>query len=457
MLEPGTAACCSPDLSLCHPNVVGYAYCDFGLEYSQPMLADEAKINVRSGDGGDGLVAFRREKYIPLGGPAGGDGGRGGDIILRVNPKMGTLMVFKKKVHYKAANGQRGGSSNKTGANADDVIIDVPAGTIVRDADTGMLIADMVKPGQEVVVAKGGRGGHGNTHFKSSSNKAPRVAEKGAPGEERWITLELKLIADVGLVGVPNAGKSTLLSVVSNAKPKIADYPFTTIQPNLGVVTYDDADLIFADIPGLIEGAHMGVGLGHAFLRHVQRTRLLVHLLDGAGEDPLADYNQINAELALYDADLGEKPQIVVFNKMDLPMAQERWPEIEKILRENGADPIAISAATQQNVKQLVQRAFEEMAQLPERDPETEAESELYELEDNGPVFEIVRGGEGEYIVKGERIERAAAMTYWDYEEAVNRFQRILEVLGVTQALKEAGVETGDTVFIGDYELEWTD
>lgn len=421
------------------------------------MLADEAKINVRSGDGGDGLVAFRREKYIPLGGPAGGDGGRGGDIILRVNPKMGTLMVFKKKVHYKAANGQRGGSSNKTGANADDVIIDVPAGTIVRDADTGMLIADMVKPGQEVVVAKGGRGGHGNTHFKSSSNKAPRVAEKGAPGEERWITLELKLIADVGLVGVPNAGKSTLLSVVSNAKPKIADYPFTTIQPNLGVVTYDDADLIFADIPGLIEGAHMGVGLGHAFLRHVQRTRLLVHLLDGAGEDPLADYNQINAELALYDADLGEKPQIVVFNKMDLPMAQERWPEIEKILRENGADPIAISAATQQNVKQLVQRAFEEMAQLPERDPETEAESELYELEDNGPVFEIVRGGEGEYIVKGERIERAAAMTYWDYEEAVNRFQRILEVLGVTQALKEAGVETGDTVFIGDYELEWTD
>ena len=333
----------------------------------------------------------------------------------------------------------------------------VPAVPIARVAESVMLLADLLKEGDEVVVARGGRGGHGNAHFKSASNKAPRVAEKGAPGEEQWITLELKLIADVGLVGVPNAGKSTLLSVVSNAKPKIADYPFTTIQPNLGVVTYDDADLIYADIPGLIEGAHMGVGLGHAFLRHVQRTRLLVHLIDGAGEDPIADYNQINAELALYDASLGDKPQIVVFNKMDLPMAQERWPEIEKTLRETGVEPLAISAVTQENVKQLVQRVFFEMSQLPDLEPETVEDVGLYELEDAGPIFEIKRGEDGEYIVTGQRIERAAAMTYWDYEEAVVRFQKILEILGITAALKEAGVEPGDTVFIGDYELEWTD
>ena len=251
------------------------------------MLVDEAKIFVASGKGGDGMVSFRREKYVPRGGPSGGDGGRGGDVILKADDNMNTLYAFQKRVHFKAKPGGKGGSSNKTGAAADQLIVHVPAGTLIRDAETGGLIADLVTPESEAVVAQGGRGGRGNTRFKTAANQAPRLAEKGEPGSDRWITLELKLIADVSLVGVPNAGKSTLLSVVSNAKPKIAEYPFTTLEPNLGTVIYDNKDLVFADIPGLIEGAHLGIGLGHAFLRHVQRTRLIVHLLDGVGGGPL--------------------------------------------------------------------------------------------------------------------------------------------------------------------------
>ncbi len=419
------------------------------------MLFDEAKIYVRSGDGGDGIVAFRREKYVPRGGPSGGDGGRGGDVVLRVNPKINTLISFQKRVHFKAQKGGRGGSNNKFGANASELLVDVPPGTVVRDVDTGVVLADLVKPTDRIVVARGGRGGRGNTRFKSASNQTPRVAEKGEPGMERWVTLELKLIADIGLVGVPNAGKSTLLSVVSNAKPKIADYPFTTLEPNLGVVLYGDRDLIFADIPGLIEGAHMGVGLGHSFLRHVQRTRVLIHLLDGAGENPLADYSQINSELALYDEKLGERPQIVIFNKMDLPQAQERWPEVEAALKQRGVEPVAISAVTHQGVQALIQRAFQLVAGLPE-EPVEVVETPVYELPEEDLPFEIIDEEDG-YRISGKRIERAAAMTYWDYEEAVVRFHKILETLGVTDALKEAGVQEGDTVYIGEYELEWAD
>lgn len=422
------------------------------------MAFDEAKIYVRSGDGGDGLVAFRREKYIPRGGPSGGDGGRGGDVILRVNPKISTLTYFQKKVHFKAKHGVKGGSSNKTGASADALIIEVPPGTVIRDADTNVLLGDLVNPDEEVVVAKGGRGGKGNARFTSSSNQSPRVAEKGAPGIERWLKLELKLIADIGIVGVPNAGKSTLLSVISNAKPKIANYPFTTLEPNLGMVIYDDSELVFADIPGLIEGAHMGVGLGHSFLRHVQRTRMLVHLLDGASENVLADYSQINSELALYDDNLKDRPQMVVFNKMDLPEAQERWPQIQKALEERGVESMAIAAVTKQNTRELIQKVFEIMSTLPEVDlSEMPTELPVYELEDDEKVFEIVREGDGSFRVTGARIERAASMTYWDYEEAVLRFQHILETLGVSDALTKAGVEVGDTVYIGDFELEWSD
>lgn len=421
-------------------------------------MIDETKIHVRSGDGGDGLIHFRREKYVPRGGPAGGDGGSGGDVVLVVDPKVSTLFDFQQRTHFKAQSGERGGSNNKTGASAPALEIGVPPGTLVRDADTNALLGDLVRGGDRLVVARGGRGGRGNARFKSASRQAPRVAERGEPGEERWLKLELKLIADVGLVGVPNAGKSTLLSVISNARPKIADYPFTTLEPNLGVVRYDDRDMVVADIPGLIEGAHMGVGLGHSFLRHVQRTRLLVHLLDGAGEDPLADYNQINVELALYDENLGEKPQIVVFNKMDLPQAQEHWPQVEAELRTRGVRPLAISAATQDNVQTLIQMIFQTYAELPEEAPAVVGdELPVYELPEDEAVFEISRGDDGSYHVTGKRIERAAAMTYWDYDEAIVRFQDILETLGVTQALEEAGVQVGDTVYIGDYELEWSE
>jgi len=421
------------------------------------MLVDEAKIYVRSGDGGAGVVAFRREKYVPMGGPAGGDGGKGGDVIVRVNPNHSSLLYFKRNSHFKAASGRSGGSSKKTGANAEDLYIDVPPGTIVRDVETGDLIGDLVMPGDQVIVARGGRGGRGNVRFKSSANKAPRVAEKGAPGEERWLKLEMKLIADVGIVGVPNAGKSTLLSVISNATPKIADYPFTTLEPNLGVVVYDHQDLVFADIPGLIEGAHQGVGLGHSFLRHIQRTRLLVHLLNGAAEDPLADFSQINSELALFDEQLALKPQIVVLNKIDIQDVAERWPAIQTKLAEHGVTALAISAATRQGLTPLIQKVFQIVSELPDKVTSMVVEQPKYELQDNEPIFTIYRRSDGAFVVKGARIERAAAMTYWDYEEAVLRFQKILEVLGITDALKAEGVTVGDTVFIGDYELEWTD
>lgn len=418
---------------------------------------DQAKIYVRSGNGGDGIVHFRREKYVPRGGPAGGDGGRGGDVILRVDRGLNTLAPFMRQVHFKAGHGERGGTSNRTGASAEDLIVPVPPGTVVRDADTQAVLADLVKPGDEYIAAPGGRGGRGNTHFVTSSNQAPQVAEKGEPGVEHWLILELRLIADVGIVGVPNAGKSTLLSVISNAKPKIADYPFTTLEPNLGVVVQDDRDLVFADIPGLIEGAHMGVGLGHSFLRHVQRTRLLIHLLNGLSDDPVADFNQINAELALYDEKLGERPQIVALNKMDLPDVQERWAQIEADLRARGVEPLAISAAAHTGIDALLHRVFAEYDALPAVEPTPAETMPVYELPEDELVFEIEQLDEGEYRIVSTRIERAAAMTYWDYEEAVLRFQRMLDTLGVTEALRAAGVQEGDTVHIGDVELEWSD
>jgi len=281
------------------------------------MFYDQAKVLVSSGDGGDGMISFRREKHVPLGGPSGGDGGPGGDVILAVNPKVSSLLHFQRRVHLRAQSGRHGGSSNKTGSAGDPLVVEVPPGTVVRDAGTDELLADLANEGQQVTAARGGRGGRGNARFASSTNQAPRIAERGEPGVERWLTLELKLIADVGIIGVPNAGKSTLLSVVSAARPKIADYPFTTLHPNLGVAALDDfSTLVLADIPGLIEGAHAGAGLGHDFLRHIERTRVLIHMLDGAAEDPLEDWAKINQELALYNPVLADRPQIVVLNKM---------------------------------------------------------------------------------------------------------------------------------------------
>ena len=420
------------------------------------MLVDEARIFVASGGGGAGMVSFRREKYVPRGGPSGGSGGRGGDVILRADKNMNTLYAFRKSGRFQAKPGGRGGSANKSGADAAATTVSVPAGTLVRDADTGALLADLVSDGAEVVVARGGRGGKGNAHFKSSANQAPRLAEKGEPGQERWLTLELKLIADVAIVGLPNAGKSTLLSVLSNAKPRIADYPFTTLQPNLGTVIFDNRDLVFADVPGLIEGAHLGLGLGHTFLRHAQRSRLLLHLLDGAAADPVADYNQIRAELALFDEDLANKPEIVAINKLDLPETREYADLLHEQLSQRGAiDPLAISALTRENVAALIQRVFYAVAELPDAEPSADSAPEVYEL-DADVAFKITKDNAG-YTVSGAGIERAAAMTYWDYDEALTRFQRTLESLGIARALKDAGVQNGDSVFIGGQELEWSD
>ncbi|MEK6221323.1 MAG: GTPase ObgE, partial [Chloroflexota bacterium] len=346
-----------------------------------------------------------------------------------------------------------GGRRNQTGASAPDLEIPVPAGTVIYDDATNNVIGDLVSHGQRLIVAIGGRAGRGNARFANSRNKAPRIAEKGEPGKERKIRLELKLIADVGIVGVPNAGKSTFLSSVTNAKPKIAAYPFTTLQPNLGVAKLDEyTDLVLADIPGLIEGAHMGVGLGHDFLRHVQRTRVLIHVLDGMGEDPLADYAQINSELALFDQDLGNKPQIVAVNKSDLPDVMDRWPELEKQLISRGVIPMLISAVAHTNVRELLYKASQLLAEAPE--PPEVAEIPVYRPETDPNEFSIREEEEGLRVV-GESIERAAAMTYWEYDQSVRRFQNIMEAIGIDVALKEAGVGVGDSVLIGDHELEW--
>ncbi len=301
------------------------------------MLIDEAEIYVKSGKGGDGSVHFHREKYMPRGGPDGGDGGRGGDVIFRVSKHINTLAAFRHRSKYIANDGGRGGPNNMSGKSAEKLIVLVPAGTIIMDTTSGNLVADLTEDGQEMTVCKGGRGGRGNQHFATSRNQAPRTGEKGEPGEDLSLKLELKLIADVGIIGVPNAGKSSLLAAVTNAKPKIGDYPFTTLEPNLGVAELDDeTSLILADIPGLIEGAHQGAGLGDAFLKHIQRTRVLIHLLDGLSVDPLADFTQINSEMALFDPNLSRKPQLVVVNKIDLPEVQDRWKMVSKELKETG-------------------------------------------------------------------------------------------------------------------------
>lgn len=425
------------------------------------QFLDEARIFVKSGAGGPGMVSFRREKYVPHGGPNGGDGGKGGDVVFVANPKINTLRAFGRQVHFRANDGERGGSSNKTGANADDLEIEVPLGTIVRN-DNGQILADLNRADQRFVVAKGGRGGRGNSRFKSSTHQAPRIAEKGEPGVEFWVQLELKLVADVGIVGVPNAGKSTLLSVISNAKPRIANYPFTTLVPNLGLVRVGYEDMVVADIPGLVEGAHQGIGLGHDFLRHVQRTRVLIHLLDGSAENPLADFHQINTELVLFDERLRERPTLVVINKIDMPEAREAATQIKAEIEEFDYDVMSISAATQENVQTMIQRVFEMLRTVAEEAPYTfeaevlEAEMPVFGMEDDENAFTVERLHTGEFQVRGQRIERAAAMTYWDYDDALNRFQRILEATGISDALEKAGVSSGDTVFIGDVELEWS-
>ncbi|TEB07305.1 GTPase ObgE [Pelotomaculum schinkii] len=422
------------------------------------MFFDKARIFVKGGDGGNGCVAMRREKYVPEGGPWGGDGGRGGDIVFQADEGLRTLVDFRYKRHYKAQRGKHGEGKNRYGLSADDLVVRLPVGTVIRDDDTGELIADLVRNGQQVVVARGGRGGRGNAHFATPNNKAPKLAEKGEPGEERWLSLELKLLADVGLVGFPNAGKSTLISQVSAAKPKIANYPFTTVTPNLGVVRVDDGrSFVMADIPGLIKGAHAGAGLGHEFLRHVERTRLLIHVLDTAGSegrDPVEDFKVTNRELILYNPVIGSRPQVIVANKMDLPEAAENLTRLKEAYG-NDYEIFPISAATGSGLGPLIYKVAALLEDLPGITPPEEetAEHVVHRAE---PRFSISRE-EGIFLVGGKEIKRHVAMTDLENDEAVERLQWIFKRMGIDDALKEAGIKEGDTVKIGDFEFEYVE
>jgi GTP-binding protein len=420
------------------------------------MFFDQAKILVKSGDGGDGMIGFRREKFVPHGGPDGGDGGRGGDIIFVVNRHANSLVRFHRKTHYHAQDGKHGGRKRQTGATGESMRLEVPAGTLIKDAKTGDLLADLILPGQEAIILKGGRGGRGNARFASSINQAPRLAERGEPGQELSLFLELKLIADIGIVGLPNAGKSTLLSAVSAARPKIANYPFTTLQPNLGVVQLEEfATIVLADIPGLIEGASSGAGLGHDFLRHIERTRVLIHLLDGSAEDPLENWAMINQELALYDVQLEEKPQLVVLNKMDLPDAIAWEPLVEERILDAGIAFCSISAVTGKGVQSMLFQAKSLLDDLPEEDTVSDSLIVIRpEPDEDG--FTIERAIDG-WRIHGKSIERIAAMTYWEFDATTRRFQQILEKMGISEALVTAGVSEGDTVYIGDETLEWSE
>ena len=432
------------------------------------MFYDHTKIFVKAGDGGNGSIHFRREKFVPFGGPDGGDGGRGGSIYMEATSNLNTLIDYRYRQHFKASSGGAGASQKRHGAKGEDVVLPVPRGTVIRDAESNELIADLVDESQRVMVARGGRGGLGNVHFATATHQAPREAQKGEPGEERWLLLELRLIADVGLVGYPNAGKSTLLSVVTAAQPKIADYPFTTLPPNLGVVSVgqpgsgDEFSFVLADIPGLIEGAAQGVGLGHEFLRHIQRTRLLIHMLDGASleSDLWQNFEAINQELREYDEHLATRPQIVVLNKMDLPEAQERWPALKAKAEAAGYPAFAISAVTHQGTDELMQYTARRLMEIQQEEAERVAAEVITGKE--GPVlrpqpedaFSITRE-KGVYIVRGKRVERTVSMTNLESEESMDRLQVTLARMGVTRALEEAGVKVGDKVRIGKVELYW--
>ena len=420
------------------------------------MFIDQIDIYVRSGKGGDGAMHFRREKYVPRGGPDGGDGGRGGDVIFEVEARLNTLSSFRTKERFIADDGRPGGSNNKYGRSAEDLVVRVPPGTIVYDRATGEVLGDLTTAGQRLTICKGGRGGRGNTHFKSARNQAPRTAEKGEPGEEKDLHLELKLIADIAIIGLPNAGKSTLLTALTNARPKIAAYPFTTLEPHLGVAQIDEfTSVVLADIPGLIEGASQGAGLGHDFLRHIQRTRVLIHLLDGMSEDPLADLSQINSELALFDPALAEKPQVVAINKIDQPEAAERLEKIKKQLGRKGIKALAVSALARTDVRAVLLKAAGLLAEAPMPEPTEMAALPVYRPEADARQFEITREGTNDWRLSGAAIERSASMTYWEHDGSLRRFQRLMEHLGVDEALREAGVQEGDTVHIGEFELEW--
>jgi len=435
------------------------------------MFLDSAKIEVKAGKGGDGMVAFRREKYVPDGGPAGGDGGRGGDVIVKVDEGLRTLMDFRFNRHFKAQPGENGMSKGMHGRGSENLIVKVPPGTTIRDAATGALLGDLTINGEELVIAKGGRGGRGNTRFATPKNPAPELAENGEPGQERKIELELKVLADVGLVGFPSVGKSTLLSVISAARPKIGAYHFTTLVPNLGMVHLQDGrSFVAADLPGLIEGASQGVGLGTQFLRHIERTRVILHMIDMSGmegRDPFEDYLAINKELEQHNLRLLERPQIIVANKMDMPDAQENLKEFKKKLAELKEDEFAddqpvfaISGVTRQGLENLLSATADLLDVTPEfplyEDEEVE-DVVTYGFTKEQKEFEINRMPDTSWELTGAEIEKLFAMTNFDHDETVMRFARQLRGLGVDEALRARGAKDGDIVRIGNFEFEFVD
>lgn len=428
------------------------------------MFVDQVKISLKAGDGGNGITAYRREKYVPFGGPAGGDGGKGASVIFEVDEGLRTLLDFRYQTHFKAKKGENGQSSNMHGRNAEDLVLKVPPGTIVKSVETEEVLADLVEDGQRAIVAKGGRGGRGNSRFATPRNPAPDFSENGEPGEEIDITLELKLLADVGLVGFPSVGKSTLLSIVSKAKPKIGAYHFTTIKPNLGVVsTPDNRSFVMADLPGLIEGASDGVGLGHQFLRHVERTKVIVHMIDmsgSEGRDPIDDYHVINKELVAYKQRLEDRPQIIVANKMDMPDAEEN---LELFKEEIGDDHIIIplSAVSRDNIDQLLYTIADQLEKVKDIDFSVEEDENVgvnrvvYKHTPSQDTFTITRDDDGAYVVSGNAIERTFKMTDFNSDPAVRRFARQMRSMGIDDALRARGCSNGDIVRILGGEFEF--
>ncbi|WP_106190338.1 GTPase ObgE [Alkalibacterium olivapovliticus] len=431
------------------------------------MFLDQVKVSVKAGKGGDGMVAFRREKYIPDGGPAGGDGGLGGDVVFVVDEGLRTLMDFRYNRHFRAEHGENGMSKGMHGRGAKTLFVKVPPGTIVKEADNGRMIADLVEHGQEAVVARGGRGGRGNIRFASPRNPAPEIAENGEPGDELDVELELKVLADVGLVGFPSVGKSTLLSVVSQARPKIGAYHFTTLVPNLGMVqTEDGHSFVLADMPGLIEGASQGVGLGIEFLRHIERTRVLLHVIDMSGvegRDPVEDYYTINKELEEYDLKLRERPQIVVANKMDMPESEENLKKFKKEMADAGEEfeLFEISALSQKGLNQLMNRTaaiLETAPQFPLYEEETEKEERvLYKFTPENKEYMITREPDGTWVVSGDKVVKLYQMTNFQFDESIMRFSRQLRGMGIDQELRDKGAKGGDTVRIDDFEFDFVE
>lgn len=422
------------------------------------MFTDYVKIIAKAGNGGNGAISFRREKYVAAGGPDGGDGGKGGDIYFEVDPDSNTLIDFRYNKKYKAENGKNGEGAHKYGKSGADLYIKVPIGTIVKDASNNRILADLSRPGQKELILAGGRGGKGNSHFATSTRQAPRFAQDGEKGEEKELILELKLLADVGLIGFPNVGKSTFLSMTTSATPKIADYHFTTLEPNLGVVKTEFGDsFVIADIPGIIEGASEGTGLGLQFLRHIERTRLLLHVIDVSGSEgrnPVQDFKTINAELKKYSEKLSKRKQIVVANKIDAMQDEKSYEELEKVAKDNKMEIFKISAATGEGISKLLRHVSEVLKTLPKEDLiETENEK-VYTLEEKDNEYTIEKE-DGKFVIKGEAVERIMRRVNIADNESLYYFQKSLDNLGVNERLKKMGVQEGDIVKIDDYELEW--